>query len=103
MELNIDYTIGDDIVAIKDQTQGVFKRNETFKCIGLSISKCKCKRPLVNIGMPSQGRKGKCSICNVCNIEIGDYALFNATSFRKLDNLVQISEIHELLNETVDI
>ena len=50
----IDYTIGDDIVALIDHSQGKFKKGDVFTCKGIIGTFCKCKEYLIDIGIFSE-------------------------------------------------
>jgi len=102
--MNIDYTIGDDIVSIKSHSGGAHKENQTFVCKGLLPCECNCCEYKVNIGKQSQNNAGdfvRCAGCGVRSIREDNIQWFNATSFKKLDTLVNISELTEVLNEPI--
>jgi len=40
--MSIDYTIGDDIVALTNHSQGIFKEGNTYICKGLREKVCGC-------------------------------------------------------------
>ena len=83
--MSINYTIGDDIVAVIDHSQGKFKEGNVFKCDGLRLEQCKCSGFLVNIGIKSKGRKSRCLDCGHREESDGTW-WFKADSFRKLDH-----------------
>ena len=100
--MNIDYTINDDIVAIKSHSQNAYKEGQLFTCKGLKQSSCKCKTLLVDIGIKVIHHEGMCITCNKV-FKTNNNWWFNAHLFQKLDNLVQINEVHEILNNTVEV
>tara|TARA_R110000868_G_scaffold1729_2_gene13868 strand:- start:1284 stop:1595 length:312 start_codon:yes stop_codon:yes gene_type:complete len=99
--MNIDYTIGDDIVSIKTHADSEHKEGELFKCLRLLPSNCNCAVYMVDIGKKctlNAEEIGKCPKCQTI-IKSDGIAWFNATSFKKLDTLVNISELTEILEQ----
>jgi hypothetical protein len=94
----LDYTIGDEIVSLKNHRQGAFKKNQVFIAKGLMTRSCGCL--VVDIGIQSSFTH---SVCLECNIIYGPNPIwyFNAFSFRKLDTLVDISELTEVLEKPI--
>jgi len=99
--MNLDYTLGDDIVCIRTHEEGAFKEGDVFKCKALKIESCKCKCVIVDIGISNSYGFGAITICRICSSEMNEDGIwwFDASRFRKLDTIVNIDEIHELLNE----
>jgi len=98
---NIDYTINDQIVSIKDMTNGEgtsISENQIFTA--LELTSCNCNRIFVNIGIKSQNGC-KCAKCHKMISTTNILAL--ATNFKKLDNLVstQMQEIEEILKTPI--
>jgi hypothetical protein len=100
--MTVDYTIGDDIVAIKSHSQNAYKEGDVFTCKGLKEAPCKCKTFIVDIGIKSIYEEMLCLHCNYIYNSKNNW-WFNAHLFRKLDNLVQINEIHEILNQPAEV
>jgi hypothetical protein len=100
--MNIDYTIGDDVVAIKSHSQDAYKEGDLFTCKGLKQSPCKCKTPIVDIGIKSIYKEMMCLHCKHIYNSNNNW-WFNAHLFQKLDNLVQINEVHEILRQTTKV
>ncbi len=96
--MNVDYTIGDDIVCIKTHSQGVVKEGEVFKCKSLKENFCNCQGCLVDIGIKPTSTQFRCLKCMI-TVMSDSIRWFPSSIFRKLDTLVNIDEIHELLNE----
>lgn len=94
--MNIDYTIGDDIVAIKDHSQGLFKKGDTFPCKALKNGPCGCGAILVDIGKISSTNICRCNKCNLTYIDLYNYFV-NALMFKKLE--FDISELTEILEK----
>lgn len=98
----IDYTIGDDIVALIDHSQGKFKKGDVFTCKGLKQSMCSCKIPLVDIGLISKTEFAFCNICKSKHKESYIY-FFKATAFKKLDfDISELTEILENVNQNTN-
>lgn len=55
------FYIGQKVVAIKNHSQGVFKKGDTFTVLGVSKHCCKW---CIEIGIQGMG-KWECSVCNV--------------------------------------
>lgn len=103
--MEIDYTIGDEIVCIESHKLGIVKEGQVFICKGLQEDCCKkCGGYIVDVGF-----KGKSLVeckyfiqCPNCNsfyspiLNDGKWWL-RATRFRKLDTLVDTSELTEVL------
>jgi hypothetical protein len=100
--MTIDYTIGDDIVAIKSHSQNAYKKGDVFTCIGLKQSPCKCKMFTVDINIKSTYEEMLCLHCNHTYKSNNNW-WFNAHLFRKLDNIVQINEVHEILKQPAEV
>ena len=80
--------IGQPIVAIKNHTQGRFKKGQEFIIIGLTQKQCCDKIILIDIGL---GFTTACCICDGSN----GFAGYSSNSFAPLD--VDISELTEIL------
>jgi len=83
--MSIDYTIGDDIVAVVNSFQKKFKKGDVFKCKGLRERGCKCGLFEVNIGIKSQGANSVCGACGHTQKSDGSW-WFSTKCFRKLDH-----------------
>lgn len=100
----IDYTIGDDIVAIKDHSKGLYKKGQIFVCKAMQIEPCKCKELTIDIGMVDERlmkeSPNSCILhCYICG-EVTPYThiiWLAATSFKKLD--FDISELTNILEK----
>lgn len=90
-----DFGVGDDIVCIKDHSQGVIKKYNVFTAKRIMESTCHCKYYVVDIGIRSRSVHSYCPSCDTRNYVTDDIFWFHAGLFRKLDNLVDISELIE--------
>ena len=93
MENQINYTVGDEIVALRDHSQGIFKMGDTFICKGLYKEPCKCNTYLVDVGFSF-----KPNTCRVCKSNYVEVAGFKAHLFTKYDS-ISISEAYEVLQK----
>lgn len=94
------FFIGQEIVAIVDHLQGVFKKGDEFKVISTKRSTCKCKKPLINIGIAAHTYIYCCKCLEVHSDEGIWY--FDASSFapkHKFGEFVSMKEVIQL--ETV--
>lgn len=91
----MNWRIGQPIVAIKNHSQGRFKKGDEFIIKGLRTSSCFCpSKVLIDVGLPTiTGRSGcKCGFWEVSKI-----VWFNSTSFAPLDaNISELTEILEM-------
>lgn len=95
----MNWHIGQRIVAVKDHSQGVFKKGDEFTIKGLKKSNCKCNAVFIDIGMRNPGYIN----CNVCDT-IGDYDIvrwFHEVIFQPLDELSDYTT--ESLIEEIEI
>lgn len=93
--MNIDYIIGDDIVYIGNGKNGI-KEGETFVAKEL-LTGCIHYPYLVDVGFRNSFGT-KCEFCNkIINISNIHYA--DGAKFKKLDTLVNISELTEILEQ----
>jgi hypothetical protein len=97
----VDYTIGDDIVCVKTHSRGVVKENELYVARALKTQSC-CSRVVVDVGVGVKDNVD-CDICDCGSItrNIDSVWWLDAHRFKKLDSLVNIEELTEVLSETV--
>lgn len=96
--MEIDYTIGDDIVCIDDSNTVGIKENNTYKVRGLSLTPC-CNLPIVDVGIRDNSSFRGCIRCKKVYNDVTES--YSASRFKKLDTLVNISELTEILENTV--
>lgn len=96
----INYTIGDEIVAIQNHSTNQFKIGDVFICKQLKFSDCKCQDIIVDIGHRMENSQ---NICLECNYLFGqnNTIFYKASRFVKLDSLHDISEITKILENTI--
>lgn len=107
MNENIDYTIGDDIVCIKTHSQNLVKEGDMYVVFGIKHNNCtKCGGILVDVGIKDDEpfEIGELVQCHYSHgiPEIYDGKLwFSSTLFKKLDTLVNITELTEVLERPI--
>jgi hypothetical protein len=79
----IDYRTGDDIIAIKDHSQGVFLKGDVFTAIALQRNSCGCIF-VVDIGLKSDRPFTKCPVCDMNDEKTDNVWWVDARAFRKL-------------------
>lgn len=93
---NIDYTVGDDVVKLYNGIRT--KEGEVYKARALKQSECGCSI-LVDIGVKETVfTKYKCSKCGFA-YNIQGIAWHISTALKKLDTLIDISELTEVLEK----
>jgi len=94
----MNWYIGQDIVAIEDHQQGIFKKWEVFKIRGLRMCKCKCNHVEIDIGFSVKTLR--CATCNTENVPNSGIWWLHEKRFAPLDNLVNMDEIKEVMEDT---
>lgn len=100
----MDWYIGQPIVAIKDHSQGDFKKGDEFTILGIHESFCTCKHILLDIGNRFDLR---CQyvICKRCFLKYSrtsDVLWYNEVCFAPLDGNIDelIETLHQPIKET---
>ena len=92
----MNWYIGQDIVAVRDHNQGVFKIGDEFKIKGLQLSPCKCGVIEIDIGKSSFRPYTRCTLCETRYATRTDVWYFHERSFAPLDPIKEaISELME--------
>lgn len=97
-QMMLDYRTGDDIVAIKDHSQGVFFKGDVFTALAMKRSSCGCVI-LVDIGLKSDRPFTKCPVCDMNDEKTDTIWWVDARSFRKLLSRSQEEDLHDVLAE----
>jgi len=90
--------VGKDVVAIRDHSQGVFKRGQIFTCLGIRQSACVCKHLQINIG--ASAHNSVYHMPNGCGESTGKcdgVHWFKLVNFRALDDITP--SIEEIIKE----
>jgi len=97
----LDYRTGDDIVAIKDHSQGVFLKGDVFTALAMQRNSCGCII-LVDIGLKSDRPFTMCPVCEMKDEKTDKIWWVDARSFRRLLSRSEEREIQEFLLETLE-
>lgn len=89
--------IGQPIVAIKNHSEGDFKNGDEFIIKGLSMSKCGCKKTLIDVGNSWFIAGIRCATCGVITLTNDNIAWYGHPCFAPLDQ--DISELTEILTQ----
>ena len=102
----IDYTIGDEIVCINNKSMvNKYKKpslilNNVYKAYSLILCPCGCKNILVDVNLPKDNIRVYCYNSN--KLISTNIRYVSASRFKKLDNLVNISELTEILEQPIE-
>lgn len=94
----LDYRTGDDIVAIKDHSQGVFLKGDVFTALTMKRGSCGCII-LVDIGLKSDRRFTRCPVCETNDEKTDNIWWVDARAFRKLLSRSEEADLAEVLEE----
>lgn len=96
------YEIGQKIVCVKTQSEGLIKKGETYTIKDIMISPCRCKRIWLTININGFSNYVECGDCGKAYKNNGSWK-FDAKLFRPIDDLYnkEIKELTEVLNEPV--
>lgn len=95
----LDYRAGDDIVAIKDHSQGIYTKGDVFTAHELKRNSCGCII-LVDIGLKSDRRFTKCPVCDMNDEKTDNIWWVDARAFRRL---LSRSEEQDLANVLAEV
>jgi len=94
----LDYRAGDDIVAIKDHSQGIYKKGDVFTAISLQRNGCGCII-LVDIGLKSDRLYTKCPVCGMNDEKTDNIWWVEARAFRRLLSRSEEEDLADVLAE----
>lgn len=94
----IDYRTGDDIVAIKDHSQGAFFKGDVFTAITMKRGSCGCII-LVDIGLKSDRPFTRCPVCEMNDEKTDDVWWMDARAFRRLLTRSEEADLADALAE----
>ena len=98
--MSYNFHIGQDVVAIKDNCNGNFKKDDVFKVKSLKVGICIHHELMVDIGMHiSSHLDNCCTICNAIKTTKDNILWFSSNAFAPLDELTDISELQEVLEQ----
>lgn len=79
----IDYRAGDDIICIKDHSQGIVKKGQVYTAHEITRMGCGCIL-LVDVGLKSDRPFTKCAACGMNDEKTDDVWWVDARLFRRL-------------------
>lgn len=91
--------VGKDVVAIRDHSQGIFKKGQIFKCLAIKEPYCNCYKALIDIGIKdsSFSNFNECYLCGASFKENNSTWWLNIDLFRALDDITP--SIEEIIKE----
>lgn len=78
------FYIGQKIVAIKDHSQGKFKKGDEFTVFGFGNT-CSCGVICIDIGIKTVNSDLRCTTCGVVDTNLTGIHYFNETSFAPIE------------------
>jgi hypothetical protein len=96
----IDYRTGDDIVAIKDHSQGAFLKGDVFTAIALQRNGCGCIF-VVDIGLKSDRPFTMCPVCDMNDEKTDKVWWVDARMFRRLLSRSEEADLAEVLEQVL--
>ena len=88
--------IGQKIVAIKDHSQGMFKKGDTFVIKGLRNCICKCEIVEIDINIRDNSNMWECPVCKMDGIEYTDIYWFHEDMFKPLEEATDENELEKI-------
>ena len=98
----MNWYIGQEIVAIRNHRQGVFKKGDTFTIKSLRGSRCNCGGILIDIGVNARehiGLKVSCDTCRITYVKDNIWWM-HESNFYPID--FDISELTDILNNPIE-
>jgi len=99
-QMIIDYRTGDDIVAIRDHSQGVFLKGDVFTAMAMQRNGCGCII-LVDIGLKSDRPFTKCPVCDMNDEKTDTIWWVDARMFKRLLTRSEEADLAEVLAEVM--
>jgi len=94
----IDYRAGDEIICIRDHSQGIVKKGQIYTAQHLQRMDCGCIH-LVDIGMKSDRPFTMCAVCGTRHEKTDDIWWVDARLFRRLLTKSEEADLSEVLAE----
>jgi len=96
--MNIDYRAGDEIVCIRDHSQGVVKKGEVYTAHKLQRNSCGCLL-YVDVGIKSDRPFTRCPACETNDEKTDDVWWIDARLFRRLLTKSEEEDLADVLAE----
>lgn len=89
----MNWYIGQKIVAIRDHSQGFFKKGQEFTIKGVRENRCACYKYVLHIGQESDRmmRIENCRLCNTSEVNIGTARWFAEICFAPIEPKQELS------------
>lgn len=97
-QMSIDYRAGDEIICIKDHSQGVVKKGEIYTAHELKRNGCGCIL-LVDVGYISDRQFTKCPACGMNDEKTDNVWWVDARLFRRLLTKSEEADLADVLAE----
>lgn len=99
-QMIIDYRAGDDIICIRDHSQGIVKKGEVYTAHKLERNSCGCLF-YVDIGLTSDRPFTRCPACGMNDEKTDDIWWIDARLFRRLLTRSEEADLAEVLAEAL--
>ena len=96
----IDYRAGDEIICIKDHSQGIVKKGQIYTAEHLQRMDCGCIY-LVDIGLKSDRPFTMCAVCETKHDKTDNIWWIDARLFRRLLTHSEEADLKEVLEEVL--
>jgi hypothetical protein len=94
----IDYRAGDDVVCIRDHSQGIVKKGDVFTAVQLARVGCGCVL-YVDIGVTSDRPFTRCPACGMNDEKTDNIWWLDARLFRRLLTRSEEEDLADVLAE----
>jgi len=94
----IDYRAGDEIICIRDHSQGIVKKGQVYTAQHLQRMDCGCIH-LVDVGLKSDRPFTMCAVCETRHEKTDDIWWVDARLFRRLLTKSEEDDLAEVLAE----
>ncbi len=97
-----NFKIGQEIVAVKDREDGLFRKGQIFTVQGLRTCTCNCGIAEVNVNIPHENHSSYCVACNNRYIENSGFVWFFHTYFAPVQTDSEEADMAEALTEIME-
>lgn len=94
----IDYRAGDDIICVRDHSQGIVKKGDVYTAHKLERNGCGCIF-LVDVGLKSDRPFTQCPVCRTNDEKTDDIWWIDARLFRRLLTKSEEADLADVLAE----
>lgn len=94
------FYVGQKVVAVKDHSQGVFKKGDSFSVSGVYPAVCKCPNYRITIGLSWRTGNRSCPICNIDGLPISSSErCFDEDSFESIVEKFQAITFEKIMEK----